>query len=189
MLNAHELMFGAAGRTAAAMVLKWARCLFAVPIDPLTVRVVLAPVEIGPYNKHQGYHSGDGQSSFILGNRHHCAFCGGQIAIRCEADFEDFIVHELTHRRQTQLLQEHQWPRTRPGAHRDRGWYFAVSEASLNYLGVEIPEYSWPTGPRTRKGTLDEKDMTHWPSSIRALASSGDERLIYYTDVEEDEAA
>src|SRR5690242_15515624 len=92
MLNAHELMFGSAGRIAAELVLKWSRCLFAVPIDPLTVRVVLAPVELGPYNKHMGYHSGDEQSSFILGNRHQCAFCGGQITIRCEADFEDFIV-------------------------------------------------------------------------------------------------
>jgi hypothetical protein len=78
MLTAHELMFGPAGRTAAELVLKWSRRLFAVPLDPLTVRVVLAPVEIGPYNKHTGYHFGDGCSAFILGNRHHCEFRNGE---------------------------------------------------------------------------------------------------------------
>ena len=52
MRDAHQAMFGDAGRKAAEIVLEWAPRLFAVPIDPLTVRVVLAPVEIGPYNKH-----------------------------------------------------------------------------------------------------------------------------------------
>src|SRR4051812_46493156 len=157
MLTAHELMFGPAGRTAAELVLKWSRRLFAVPLDPLTVRAVLAPVEIGPYNKHTGYHFGDGCSAFILGNRHHCEFRNGELVILDEQAFEDFIVHELAHRRQKQLLREHNWPRTRPGVHRDRGWYTAISEARINYLGVAIPESSWPTGPRARKDQLDEK--------------------------------
>jgi hypothetical protein len=35
----------------------------------LNIRVVLAPVELGPYNRHAGYHFA-GQGAFILGNRH-----------------------------------------------------------------------------------------------------------------------
>src|SRR4051812_26505993 len=46
MLRAHQLMFGAAGQLCAEIVLDWAPRLFAAPIDPLTVRVVLAPVEL-----------------------------------------------------------------------------------------------------------------------------------------------
>jgi hypothetical protein len=48
MLDAHELMFGAAGRQCAEIVLKWATTLFAAPLNVLNIRVVLAPVEIGP---------------------------------------------------------------------------------------------------------------------------------------------
>jgi hypothetical protein len=51
---------------------------------------------------------------------------------------EDFIVHELTHARQAQLLREHGWEMKR-GAHRDLGWYTAVAEACPRYLGVEMP--------------------------------------------------
>jgi hypothetical protein len=54
MLDAHELMFGEAGRQCAEIVLRWATTLFAVPLDGLNIRVVLAPVEIGPYNRHAG---------------------------------------------------------------------------------------------------------------------------------------
>jgi hypothetical protein len=49
MLDAHELMFGNAGRQCAEIVLYWATTLFAVPLDVLNIRVVLAPVELGPY--------------------------------------------------------------------------------------------------------------------------------------------
>ena len=56
MLDAHELMFGEAGRQCAEVVLKWAGTLFAVPLESLNIRVVLAPVELGPYNRHAGYH-------------------------------------------------------------------------------------------------------------------------------------
>ena len=54
MLDAHELMFGEAGRRCAEIILKWATTLFAVPLDVLNIRVVLAPVELGPYNRHTG---------------------------------------------------------------------------------------------------------------------------------------
>jgi hypothetical protein len=54
MLIAHEQMFGEAGRQAAELVLRWATTLFAVPLGALNIRVVLAPVELGPYNRHTG---------------------------------------------------------------------------------------------------------------------------------------
>jgi hypothetical protein len=69
MLDAHEAMFGPAGRQCAEIVQHWAGTLFAVPLDALNIRVVLAPVELGPYNRHAGYHFA-GQGAFILGNRH-----------------------------------------------------------------------------------------------------------------------
>ena len=55
MLDAHELMFGVAGRQCAEVVLKWAATLFVAPLEELNIRVVLAPVELGPYNRHTGY--------------------------------------------------------------------------------------------------------------------------------------
>jgi hypothetical protein len=178
MLTAHELMFGPVGRTCAEIVLRRAPTLFAVPVDPLAVRVVLAPFEMGAYNKHTGYHFGDGKSAFILGNRHHCRFCGEEISINDEQRFEDFIVHELTHARQARLMRENGWSFGSRGSHRDPGWFTAVSEAAPNYLGVQIPRTSWPTGPRTRSGTLTEPEMTHWPSSLRTLAEAKDARLL-----------
>ena len=42
MLDAHELMFGEAGRQCAEVVLKWASMLFAVPLNTMNIRVVLA---------------------------------------------------------------------------------------------------------------------------------------------------
>src|SRR5262249_24734598 len=71
---------------------------------------------------------------------------------------------------------KHGWRQTR-GAHRNQGWYTAVAEACPRYLGFELPPSIWPTGPRTRPGTLTEVEMTHWPDSIRALAMMEDERL------------
>jgi hypothetical protein len=187
MLDAHELMFGEAGRRCAEVVLKWATTLFAAPLDALNIRVVLAPVELGPYNRHAGYCAGgEGNGAFILGNRHIAQLHGGTLVLMQKAQgaligFEDFIVHELTHARQAQLLQEHRdewaWKVMRPGTHRNLGWYTAVSEACPRYLGVECPPSSWPTGPRTRKGTLTEVDMTHWPDSLSALARADDPRL------------
>jgi hypothetical protein len=182
MLDAHELMFGDAGRQCAEVILKWASVLFAVPLDGLNIRVVLAPVELGPYNRHVGYAYDREQGAFILGNRHVVQLRGGTLVLTPQttqqpggswlAGFEDFIVHELTHVRQAQLLREHRgekgWQMKR-GAHRDLGWYTAVSEACPRYLGVEFPRSSWPTGPRTRKGTLSEVELTHWPITRPAL--------------------
>ena len=62
--------------------------------------------------------------------------------------------------------------------HRDPAWFSAVAEAAPKYLGVSYPRSSWPTGPRTRKGTLTEVQMTHWPQSLRALAQADDPRLL-----------
>lgn len=182
MLDAHEQMFGKAGRQCAEVVLRWANKLFDEPLDALNVRVVLAPVELGPYNRHTGYHyAGDG--CFILGNRHIVKLKNGSLELVGDANrlisrFEDFIVHELTHARQQQLLRRHpKWKSKRPGAHRDLGWYSAVAEACPRYLGVPLPRSLWPTGPRTRDGTLTEVEMTHWPDSIRALIENDDPRM------------
>src|SRR4051794_39302694 len=178
MLEAHELMFGPAGRLCAELVLRWAPKLFAVPLDPLAVRVVLAPVELGPYTRPAGYPVGDGHTTFILGNRHHCRFCAGELVLRDEQRLQDFIVHELTHARQAALMREHGWTFGSRGAHRDPGWYTAIAEACPAYLGVNLPRSSWPTGPRTRAGTLTEPEMTHWPEALRKLAQANDPRLV-----------
>ena len=78
--------------------------MFEEPLNPLSFRVVFAPIEMGPYNRHTGYtHS---PSAFILANRHCCGF-GEDRAIALRGDFENFIVHELTHSRQKILLGTH----------------------------------------------------------------------------------
>src|SRR5262245_25985049 len=184
MLDAHELMFGNAGRQCAEVVLRWATTLFAVPLDVLNIRVVLAPIELGPYNRHAGYHYGpEGQGAFILGNRHIVRLDKGTLTLVPGRQFlsDDFIVHELRHQRQAQLLKEHgskkAWLKTRGGVDRDRGWYTAISEAAPHYLGVEFPPSVWPTGPRTRPNTLTEVEATHWPDSFRMLIAAGDPRL------------
>ena len=185
MLDAHELMFGAAGRQCAEVILKWSTTLFAVPLDTLNIRVVLAPVELGPYNRHVGYAYDGEQGAFILGNRHVVRLRAGTIELKQAAGdfvsgFEDFVVHELTHVRQARLLREHKGEKGREmkrGAHRDPAWYTAVAEACPRYLGVEFPRSSWPTGPRTREGTLTEVHLTHWPEMLRMLALENDPRL------------
>ena len=147
---------------------------------------MLAPVELGPYNRHAGYVYGKDGSGFILGNRHIVKLQGGSLVLKDRAQHlmasvTEFIVHELTHMRQAQLLAEHpEWKQKQTrGVHRDRGWYTAIAEACPRYLGVECPQSSWPTGPRMRKGanTLTEVDMTHWPGSLRLLADIDDPRL------------
>jgi len=110
MLDAHELMFGNAGRKCAEIVLHWATTLFAAPLDVLNIRVVLAPVELGPYNRHAGYQYGhDGEGVFILGNRHIVRLNHVTLTLVQDGHWlsDDFIVHELTHARQAQLLREH----------------------------------------------------------------------------------
>ena len=178
MLDAHEQMFGDAGRQCAEIVLRWATTLFGTPLDALNVRIVLAPVELGPYNRHAGYHYGRGdRGTFILGNRHIVELQGGTVVL-VQGPAEDFIVHELTHARQAQLEAQHGWGRKR-GDHRDKGWYAAIAEACPNYLGVEFPSSSWPTGPRPKKGTnpLSEVQATYWPETFRDLAMVDDPRL------------
>jgi hypothetical protein len=74
MLEAHDAMFGPAGKQAAEIVLDLAPRLFAVPLDPLKVRVVFAPFEMGGYDTHAGYNMSHGEQTFLLGNRHQCRF-------------------------------------------------------------------------------------------------------------------
>lgn len=161
MLDAHELMFGEAGRQCAEVVLKWAGMLFAVPLDALNIRVLLAPVELGPYNRHAGYHYAPDEGTFILGNRHIVELRNGTLVLKQDKAkdllrrLEDFIVHELRHGGQTQLLREHpEWKVTR-GAHRDLGWYAAVAEACPKYLGFELPRSIWPKGAAHAEDDLD----------------------------------
>ena len=61
--------------------------------------MVLAPIELGPYNRHAGYHYGVEQGAFILGNRHIVVLKEGTLVLAERAKdfvggFEDFIVHE-----------------------------------------------------------------------------------------------
>jgi hypothetical protein len=122
MVRAHQLMFGEAGQRCAEIVLDWAPRLFAAPIDPLTVRIVLAPVEIGPYNRHRGYCAGDESASFILLNRHHVRLGVSGPEIVNDRALVDVIVHELTHTRQQQLFQANGWSFKRgSGTHRETG--------------------------------------------------------------------
>jgi hypothetical protein len=149
--------------------------LFDEPLDSLRIRVALAPVELGPYNKHAGYaQCGCG---LILANRHHCDFSPeGEIIVKDPARILDFIVHELTHHRQDVLLKRHGWTQNR-GSHRDRGWYTAIAEAAPRYLGVKFAEDIWPRRQSVRvNGTvrkqndplrLTEVEVTDWPDSFR----------------------
>src|SRR5262249_17393202 len=153
--------------------LHWGRVLFAAPLEALNIRVVLAPVELGPYNKSAGYCYEPSEGVFILGNRHIVKLDRGTLVLKPPRNgggplhwVEDFIVHELTHARQAQLEREHQlvcgqpeckhgWRRTR-GDHRNLGWYTAVAEACPRYLGFELPRSIWPQGPRPKEGRLTE---------------------------------
>jgi hypothetical protein len=183
MLAVHRGLYGLAGETVAGIVLKWAPVLFAVPLDPLAFRVDLAPIELGPYNKHCGY--SNTEAGFILVNRKLCHFDPQHPQqIWLSPEVEDHIVHELTHTRQKMLLGTHHIGGSR-GKHRDLGWYQAVSEACPKYLGFEFPRPSWPRSKSVRHGksvghqpvagTLDEVTVCHWPEAMRPLA--GDPRL------------
>jgi len=190
MIETHELMFGEAGRICAELVCRHVK-LFDEPLGALNIRIVLAPVEIGPYNRHYGYiHSSS--FHFILGNRHICTFDKeGGLVLRKDGwlvGAEDFIVHELTHYRQDILLARHGWPQNRDrGVHRDRGWYAAIAEAAPRYFGVAFPETTWPKLKSVRKGgkitkvaeagRLTEVEVTHWPGSFRTLIANEDKRL------------
>jgi hypothetical protein len=183
LLDTHEAMFGDAGRTIAGFVVKWAGKLFDEPVDPLTLRVLLAPDEYGGYNRHIGYAaSGVG---LILGNSHVSELdeeSGIKLARSDDPRFadqyvEDFIVHELTHFRQVALLKQYGWKQDRRrGSHRDQGWFKAISEASPRYLGVSFPETLWPKR-KSIAGRLTEVEACGWPHTFRELIGKHDARL------------
>jgi hypothetical protein len=183
-VGVHEQMFGSAGRYCAEVVATWAPKLFAEPIDPLSLRIVLAPVEIGPYNKHIGYAATS--HGLILGNRHICGFGSDNdiVLVRDEQWVADFLVHELCHYRQALLLAclpGAKVDATR-GSHRDIGWYTALAEASPRYLGVEFCAPSRKSVRVKAEGykhgkvgkvedpdRMSESDAAHWPHSMRSL--------------------
>jgi hypothetical protein len=72
----------------------------------------------------QSFHEAFGDGIFILVNRHIVELKNGTLVLNHYGYFlrgrilGDFIVHEPTHARQSQLEREHGWKRTR-GAHRD----------------------------------------------------------------------
>ena len=178
MIRVHEGMFGDAGRVCAEAVIKCA-AMFGEPLDPLTIRVVLAPIELGPYNRHYGYTvtPKDG-FHFVLGNRHICKIAADGSIVLHDGGLDlttDFVMHELTHHRQAQLNRALGHKRTR-GDHRDPGWYGAIAEAAPRYLGVSMPESSWPH-QKPKPGRLTEVEATHWPQSFRPLIAAGDPRL------------
>jgi hypothetical protein len=172
MIDTHTAMFGEPGQIAAKLVIKHAPALFDEPMDPLTFRVLFAPGEMGPYNRHLGYTVTEG--AFIVANRKCCEIQKHSLVLM--DGFEDLIVHELTHNRQTVILGTHEITGTR-GTHRDRGWYAAITEACPRYLGVAFPESLWPNrksvreGKSVRKevtpGRLDEPTVCHWPMAMR----------------------
>jgi len=200
MIEAHERMFGEAGLICAELVCQHVN-LFDEPLDPLKIRIVLAPVEIGPYNKHLGYTNGIPKENaatafrFILGNRYISDFDDHGVFMLHEKQqdtwkigAEDFLVHELTHHRQDILLARHGWPQSKSrGVHRDAGWYSAISEAAPRYLGVAFPEFIWPKQKSVRvngavtkfedPGRITEVEATHWPHSFRPLIAAQDKRL------------
>ena len=174
MVDTHELTFGEAGRLCAEMVCRHVH-LFDEPLNPLWIRVILAPIELGPYNRHYGYTNAvpreNAENSFtlIFGNRHICGLASdGSITLRNRTETEDFIVHELTHHRQAILLARNLWiPNARRGVHRDKGWYSAIKEASPRYLGVPFPESARPKMKSKRKG--DTVIKTQEPSRSQKL--------------------
>jgi hypothetical protein len=71
MIGTHEAMWGTTGRFVAEAVCRYVT-LFDEPLDPLRIRVALAPHEIGGYNRHTGY--AQCRCGLILANSHHCDF-------------------------------------------------------------------------------------------------------------------
>jgi hypothetical protein len=191
MIDTHERMFGEAGRVCAEIICKHAGVLFDEPLDPYKIRMVLAPVELGPYNRHYGYtYESADAFHLILGNRHICRLDkdGVMTLMESKIHVEDFIVHEMTHHRQVRLIGNNGWKISDARAcHRDKGWYTAISEAAPRYLGVEFPEAIWPKmiskriGKRVRKvedpTRISEVEACHWPDSFRKLKKAGDKRL------------
>jgi hypothetical protein len=193
MIDTHELMFGAAGRFCAEAVCRHVT-LFDEPLNPLWIRVVLAPIELGPYNRHYGYTSLPPREAagntfrLILGNRHICKLDrDGSIVLLDQIETEDFIVHELTHHRQDILLACNPKQNQTRGVHRDPGWYGAIAEAAPRYLEMAFPQTIWPKLKSKRTGVtvmkindptrLTEVEACHWPHSFRSLIAAQDKRI------------
>src|SRR5215831_1109509 len=193
MLDAHEQMFGEAGKQCADVVLRWAGSLFDVPLDALNIRIVLAPVELGPYGRHAGYLYRPEEGLFILGNRNIVEFDGVSLILKESArradrhigitsGNQDFIVHELTHARQAQLAS------TAGRANAANIATKAGTQPSLKpvraILASNCHPSIWPQGPRKKEGRLTEVEMTHWPMYIRQLAKDKDPRLPLKSSVD-----
>ncbi len=183
MIDTHRLMYGEAGEAIARDVIACAS-LFAEPLDPLHIRIILAPVEIGPYCRHSGYAKpSDGREErfdFILANRSYCDIApdGSIVFTTSAAAIRDFVMHELTHLRQAYLLRTHGYKKAKGrGSHRDKAWYAAIAEAAPGYLGVSFPDAAWPVGQRVYERRLDEVTATHWPRAFRPLIAANDQRL------------
>jgi hypothetical protein len=152
--------------------------------------VILAPVEMGPYNRHAGWYGPRqlGQPGPILVNRHHVAVnVDDWFAVTSPDSLRDTLVHELTHAYQHEVVMvrdggDKTLDPTR-GPHRCRSWYEAVATAAPAVLGVEIPAECWPLKKSARRngkvvkiipeGTVSEVEMTHWPGSIRCALQDG----------------
>jgi hypothetical protein len=180
----HVMLYGSLGQIAAEAVLRWAPLW--PGINPLDFRIVLAPIELGPYGKHIGYtvtRRPANAPRYIIGNRNICKWeHDGSIVLACDHQHMiDFLVHEITHHRQADVL--HGARQTR-GAHRDRGWYGAIAEAAPAYLGVEFPTECWPK-QKAQDGRLTEVEAYHWPHSFRKLIASHDPRLVQVSRTED----
>src|SRR5215472_4041243 len=73
MIAHHVQMYGDIGQMTAEAVLRWAPLW--PGLDALHFRILLSPVELGPYNKHIGYtvtRRPQHAPRYILGNRHIC---------------------------------------------------------------------------------------------------------------------
>jgi hypothetical protein len=148
--------------------------------------VILAPAEMGPYNRRSGWYGPrlNGQVGPILVNRHHVSLDKASpdwFALRDRWDLQDTLVHELTHAYQHEVLikrdgRDKTYDPTR-GPHRCKSWYEAVSVACPGLFGIEVAREFWPLKKSVRVGskvtkvipdnTIPETVMTHWPESFR----------------------
>jgi len=139
--------------------------------------VILAPIEMGAYNRHDGWYGPrKGQAGVILVNRHHV---GGSdwFNIKDVDSFRDVLIHEMTHAYQTEVVLKWNRPKFGRGPHRHESWFEAVSFAAPAVLGVELPRSVWPSRKsvrvggsiqkENRVGHFTEVEFTHWPAGLR----------------------
>jgi hypothetical protein len=147
MLDAHEAMFGAAGKQAAEIVLEWAPQLFAEPLNPLSVRVVLAPVELDRLTATPAVTP---RSAPELRSRQppSVPFLRRQVVLNEPQGFGTLSSTSWRTAARLHCCASTRVNRaglnTSASAHRDKGWYSAIAEAAPNYLGVEVPADVWP---------------------------------------------